>query len=367
MPADWIRMRTNIYHNPKVGVMADLILGPPLPDDGRCDPALPVALRGRYAQRRVTRNAVCGALVSVWGNARHLGRREGDSLVIPMATLDSLDDIADIPGFGAAMCAVGWAVMADGVLTLPRFFSEFNAEPRPEKAAQSAARQQRYRDRKSAEKQAEDSVTRYAQRVTSRCATVTGEKSREEKSREEVFSARLAGPPDGPYPTRPADGQATDPGKPLEPHGRPSAPSDPSPADREVAERIVADGGVEENPPPPLEEFLAAWNASGLPPRAASAKLRGQWQAAWRAGGGFRDRWVPAIARAAGQSRCRVGGAFPLAAEFFLTDPNATVRILSGEFDDRPADRPAAKPGYESPAQKIVRERAEKRAKGGAA
>ena len=182
MAGDWIKMRTDLYRDPKVCVIAD-ILG---------DPDGPLARHINQNERRdmtVTRNALrnvtVGALVSVWGVMRHRGKRNGDDLRISNCTLSVIDDVSDLPGFGDAMAAVGWAVESDKGVVFPRFFEEFNVDPADEVKAKNAERQRRFRAKKNAnERNVTVTVKRNARGEKSR-----GEKSRGEKSREEAPSA----------------------------------------------------------------------------------------------------------------------------------------------------------------------------------
>lgn len=159
---DWIRMRTDLYRDPKV-----LVIAKELMRNGS-----EFALRNGDVTRNVTRNAVCGALLSVWGVCRHRGRRSGDALSLSGVTLSDLDDIADVPGFGEAMAAAGWAEESTQGVTLPGFFNEYNSEPKRSKAAE---RQRKYREKKR--------VTRDVTRDVTQGATVTGEKRREEREK----------------------------------------------------------------------------------------------------------------------------------------------------------------------------------------
>jgi hypothetical protein len=170
MGTDWIKMRTDLYRDPKVCVMADHLAEP----DGqlaahvnqRCQCDMTVT-------RNVMRNVVVGALVTVWGVMRHRGKRYGDDLVMRGVTLAVLDDISDLPGFGEAMHAVGWVQQDENGIVFPRFFEELNHDPGSDARQKNAERQRRYREKCNALR----NVT-VAQRSDV-------EKSREEKSREE--------------------------------------------------------------------------------------------------------------------------------------------------------------------------------------
>lgn len=169
MATDWIKMRTDLYRDPKVIVMADLL----------CEFGGPLSRyvsqhnqRDISVTQNVTRCAVVGGLVAVWGVARHRGKRVGDDLLIEGATLDVLDSVSELPGFGEVMSVVGWAVDAGQGVIFPRFFAQHNVDPEDQKREQAAARKRRQRER---DNERDKSVT-----VTHR-----EEKRRVEKSREE--------------------------------------------------------------------------------------------------------------------------------------------------------------------------------------
>lgn len=167
MSGDWIKMRTDLYRDPKVCVIADLLrsadseLSRHVNQHMQCDMAV---------TRNVMRNVTVGALVSVWGVLRHCGKRCENDLIVKNCTVSIIDDVADIPGFGDAMAYVGWVEETEDGIVLPRFFDEFNVDPAEEAKAKNAARQRRYR-----EKQAEKS------NVT----VVSKSNAREEERREE--------------------------------------------------------------------------------------------------------------------------------------------------------------------------------------
>ncbi len=85
-----------------------------------------------------------------------------------------LDDIADLPGIGAAMESVGWAFDSPEGLVFPRFFEDNNVDPEAAAKEKAAARQKRFRERQKQESDVNSDVTRDV--------TVT---HREEKRREE--------------------------------------------------------------------------------------------------------------------------------------------------------------------------------------
>ena len=172
MAADWIKMRTDLYRDPRVCVMADLLMN----EDGEL-----ARYVNQHCQRHLTvtrnvmRNVTVGALVSVWGVMRLRGKAEGTDLVCRAVTTSVLDDIADLPGMGAAMEAVGWVVSTEEGIVFPRFFEDHNIDPDASPKSKSAARQQRYRERQKQESDVTRDVTRDA-KVTPR-----EEKRREDK------------------------------------------------------------------------------------------------------------------------------------------------------------------------------------------
>lgn len=169
--SDWIKMRTDLYRDPKVSMIADQLmytdgtLGLHVKQNCGCDMAV---------TRNVMRNVVVGALVSVWGVLRHRGKRDADNLVVKGCSLSAIDDVADLPGFGEAMAEAGWILESGKDLILPNFFEEMNTDPVEESRRKNAERQQRYREKHRNESNVTHNVT-----VTSQSNT---EKSRVEKS-----------------------------------------------------------------------------------------------------------------------------------------------------------------------------------------
>lgn len=194
MAGDWIKMRTDLYRDPKVCVMADLILCDF--DSSSRDVTRDVTVAQRAVTRSVTRNACVGALLSVWGVVRHRGKRHGDDLRCAGVTVSVIDDIADMPGFGDAMKHVGWVIETPEGLTFPRFFEDYNTSPGEPVKSKAAERQARYRRSRVAQQSVTQTVTRDAQRTVTRDVTrdvtVT---PREEKSREENIGAAEAATP----------------------------------------------------------------------------------------------------------------------------------------------------------------------------
>lgn len=176
MAQDWIKMRTDLYRHPKVCLMADILM------QNDSDLARYVSQnlqRDMTVTRNVTRNAVVGALLSLWGVIRHRGVRVGDDIFIHGAFISLIDDIADLPGIGEAMEQVGWAVQQDEALVFPRFFQENNADPDEIRKKKNAERQARYRTKKADQQAKNGDVTV----GVTRNVTIT-HREREEKEKE---------------------------------------------------------------------------------------------------------------------------------------------------------------------------------------
>lgn len=178
MAADWIKMRTDLYRDPKISVIADELMD----TEGRLARYVSqYCQRDMSVTRNVTRNAVVGALVAVWGVMRQRGKRRGDDLVCAGVTPRVLDDIADLPGFGSAMESAGWVIESPQGIEFPNFFEENNVDPSEKKSASAAERQRKYRERKK-------SLVCDGDSDVTRDVTVT---PREEKRREEKESTKV--------------------------------------------------------------------------------------------------------------------------------------------------------------------------------
>lgn len=173
-------MRTDLYRDPKVCMIAQIVFA----EDGELSQYVKRnSLRDMSVTRNVTRNAVIGSLLSVWGVMRNTGKRNGDDLECHGASLTVIDDITDMPGFGHALEAVGWVKQTDEGLVFERFFAEYNVDPAKPSASSAAARQQRYRDKKKAQLASQTLRDVDVTEGVTRDVTVT---PREEKRREEV-------------------------------------------------------------------------------------------------------------------------------------------------------------------------------------
>ncbi len=176
MSGDWIKMRTDLYRDPKVCAIADQLMHQhgELAEyvNQNCQRAMAVT-------RNVMRNVTVGALVSVWGVMRLRGKRVNDDLVLKTATLWIIDDLAEIPGFGKALESVGWVEADEAGIVFPNFFSEYNVDPNADANAKNAERQRRYREKAKLKSNVTEDVTNASQ-----------SNAREEKRREEKIEIK---------------------------------------------------------------------------------------------------------------------------------------------------------------------------------
>lgn len=181
MAGDWIQMRVWLEKDPRLVAMADVLAVNRQFINWLTDPVRRTCERTAYEHvtPRVTRALCVTALLVTWGTAREQGRRSDDDLIVDFMDADSLSEITDLPGFGAAMVEVGWLIEnEDGSATFPKFFRQKES---PHARLSNAERQRRYRERNAG-------VTRRngqsnASNVTDSNDTVTKNNGREEKRR----------------------------------------------------------------------------------------------------------------------------------------------------------------------------------------
>jgi hypothetical protein len=113
MAGDWIKMRTDLLTSPKVVRMASAL--------------------------NADRFRIVGGLLSVWS----LFDAHSADGSLTGYSLESLDDLAAWPGFGAAMVAVGWLIVEAESLDLPRFDAHNGASAK--RRAQDADRKREVR------------------------------------------------------------------------------------------------------------------------------------------------------------------------------------------------------------------------------
>lgn len=174
MAGDWIKMRTGLLTNPKVIRMARLLAenehfmgwwtrGTKVSCDETVYELCDVTV--------VTRVTV-GSLLSVWGAVNDCASQEG---FVKGISLFEVDEMAGVPGFGAAMCAVGWVEETENGLVFPNFHEHNTVEKQRSTGAKTGSqRTKEYRERKKA-----------AASVTSDVTVTSQRDHREEKRREE--------------------------------------------------------------------------------------------------------------------------------------------------------------------------------------
>lgn len=124
--------------------------------------------------RDALRDITIAGLARVW---RAANRHTTDG-TFAHADLEYLDTLAQIPGFGKAMAAVGWAVEHDGSVTLPNFTEHNTPDKNGGRAKTHAERQAAYRERKKQQPQP-DPPSSDAENVTT---SVTGDGRSDEKT-----------------------------------------------------------------------------------------------------------------------------------------------------------------------------------------
>jgi len=148
MAGDWIKMRTGLRKNPKTILMANYLSSSREFMDWWSDPvrkSCDNSVTELVTMANVTRVTVCG-LLEVWGS---VNESIGESGLIKNLSLQIIDDIADIPGFGEAMKYAGWVIEREQGIEFPNF-SEHNVPDKQRKgpAKTNAQRQAEYRERK---------------------------------------------------------------------------------------------------------------------------------------------------------------------------------------------------------------------------
>ena len=148
MPS-WIKLRDDLDTDPRVFAMADQLR------QSACLYILTSQAKDLFGSvteavtRHVMRDVTLAGLSRVWFAAN----RHTTDGIFRNATLDYLDTLAQVPGFGAAMQLVGYALYdpVTRTVTLPRF-TEYNAPDKNGERSKTAAarRQQRLRERKKA-------------------------------------------------------------------------------------------------------------------------------------------------------------------------------------------------------------------------
>lgn len=150
----WIKLLDSLHEDPRVFQMGELLATTAqsyiLAASARDLFGTVTDTVTRYALRDVT----IAGLARVW-RAANLHTKDG---VFRHASLAYLDTLAQIPGFGAAMAAVGWARQGlDNTVVLPNFAEHNAPDKNGERArSKSALRTERWREKKASTTHPED-------------------------------------------------------------------------------------------------------------------------------------------------------------------------------------------------------------------
>lgn len=153
MAGNWIKMSASLKTHPKVNEIAALLESPAEGNSG-----FDVSVggqRGELLTRNVTRCVTVTALLSIWGAAKEYASNN----VFCNADLSYLDVLAEFPGFGEAMAAVGWAVYDAEEHCVILMADTDEGVVAASKKSSAAERQRRYRERKRAQKSVTQGVT----------------------------------------------------------------------------------------------------------------------------------------------------------------------------------------------------------------
>lgn len=144
MPATWIKLHDDLHEDPRVFRMGQILAKTA---DHYITRTQARDLLGDVTQcvtRDALRDITIAGLARVW---RAANRHTTDG-TFRHATLDYLDTLAHIPGFGSAMAAVGWASETpDTGVTLPNFLEHNEPDKNGKRAKTHAERQADYRER----------------------------------------------------------------------------------------------------------------------------------------------------------------------------------------------------------------------------
>lgn len=184
MAGDWIKMRVLLPSDPKVIQMASVLAEDRSFCDWLTDPVRCTVKETawEHVDHRVIVCVTVTALLTVWGVCQERGKRDGEDMILDGVTLDVLDDVALIPGIGAAMESVGWVVQDGDNLRFPNYLDD-NTISRERIKEQARLRQKRHRD-KARDSHGNESVTTHKK--------VTLEQSRADQSTEQAVLEEIA-------------------------------------------------------------------------------------------------------------------------------------------------------------------------------
>lgn len=234
MAGEWIKMRSSICTNPRVLRIAELIAESPAAGSRLC--TVGGVTLSECVTRDVTRDVTVAALLRLWCVTNDHSR-DG---ALHNTTLETVDLIVGVPGFGAALVEVGWAVFdaQARIVTLPNFLE--NNRPAKARARSGAAeRQAKYRERqkqKAGNEGSEGDVTRDAKRDVTRDVTrAAREEKRRDRKKPPISPAeKPAGETDQASPDehdRP-DGTPAGDGDPTQPDAPEDKPAEPTAFER---------------------------------------------------------------------------------------------------------------------------------------
>ena len=157
MSSDWIKMRTDIFTDPKVIAMAEFLAN----QKNFIQWILPFAPSPRISLRdslsaigyeSVTLGVTVTGLLVTWGVTRRDGVRDEDDLILEHCSLNTLDRIAGVPSFGIAMQHIGWAVIEGGTsIRFPKCLIHLTS-PEEREREKSKERKRRQREKEADKK-----------------------------------------------------------------------------------------------------------------------------------------------------------------------------------------------------------------------
>src|ERR1041385_9124021 len=109
MSGDWIKMRGALLDHPKVISLGRRLHASKAFRDW-LTPGGGSETNGQIVSSEALRCVTTALLLRVWSVARESGKFVDEDLILEHSELADLDQIAGVPGFGAAMSNVGWAV-----------------------------------------------------------------------------------------------------------------------------------------------------------------------------------------------------------------------------------------------------------------
>lgn len=146
MAGDWIKMRPSLVSDHRVVGMADYLLTQQEFTNWSGLNMLATSSNARYVTRNVTVALCVTGLMRIWGAVSETADRDGDDAVMTHASLEALECIAGVPGFGQSMAHVKWVVVRGNDLVFPKFLKDNTLK---RERSDTAERQRRYRERQA--------------------------------------------------------------------------------------------------------------------------------------------------------------------------------------------------------------------------